>query len=199
MSNYNDNDDNVQQQRGNNFAMVRVRSERPISRVFDFLMQLREVLHRICHLSPQEQNDTLDTEITQISLQLSLHELESLLRMFTYETRVTQLQQRLQFRVPPKYSPPAKQTKVIKIADLAVVNPNTCAICMDNHCRGEEIDTNCGHRFGATCFANWEATQLKTTQVKCPCCRTVVSRVIGYRRRALPKSKQNVCPPKLDV
>ena len=82
-----------------------------------------------------------------------------------------------------------KQTKVIKIADLAVVNADSCAICMENHSKGDEVVTNCGHHFGTTCFAQWETAQVsKQSPVSCPCCRVKIVQVTGFRRRAAPKS-----------
>lgn len=83
---------------------------------------------------------------------------------------------------------PFKKTTVVKIADLAVVNPDSCAVCMENHCKGDEVVTNCGHRFGSACFAQWETTQLRSNKVTCPCCRVDVTQLTGFRRRAAPKS-----------
>lgn len=84
---------------------------------------------------------------------------------------------------------PSKKTTVIKIADLAVVNPDSCAVCMENHCKGDEVVTNCGHRFGSACFAQWETTQLRSNKVTCPCCRVNVTQLTGFRRRAVPQKK----------
>jgi hypothetical protein len=80
-----------------------------------------------------------------------------------------------------------KQTKVIKIAELNVVNADSCAICMDNHRKGDEVVTNCGHHFGTTCFTQWETAQAsKQSSVSCPCCRVNITQVTGFRRRAAP-------------
>lgn len=84
---------------------------------------------------------------------------------------------------------PSKKTTVVKIADLAMVNPDSCAVCMENHCKGDEVVTNCGHRFGSACFAQWETTQLRSNMVTCPCCRVNVTQLTGFRRRAAPQKK----------
>jgi hypothetical protein len=162
------------------------------------LQELRRVLRMIFHLPFEEQTVVMNHEIARISERLSADELATMYRMISYEMRVDQLmrrqgQEEFQVPVPVVQKPPIKKTKVIKIVDLAMVNPHACAICMDNHCQGDEIETNCGHRFGATCFASWESTQLKTinthVHVNCPCCRTTVTHITGYRRRRAPQTK----------
>ncbi len=83
-----------------------------------------------------------------------------------------------------------KQSKIIKIAELNVVNADSCAICMENHRKGDEVVTNCGHHFGTTCFTQWETAQvLKQSSVSCPCCRVNITQVTGFRRRAAPRKK----------
>ena len=78
-----------------------------------------------------------------------------------------------------------RKTTIVSVAELAVVNPDACAVCMENHRKGDEVVTNCGHRFGSVCFAQWETEQLRRNKVTCPCCRVGVTELTGFRRRAM--------------
>jgi hypothetical protein len=50
-----------------------------------------------------------------------------------------------------------------------------CVICMDVHSMVDTCKTNCGHRFGAKCFAKW-------SKRSCPLCRTECTEVTHYFR-----------------
>ena len=78
-----------------------------------------------------------------------------------------------------------RKTTIVSVAELAVVNPDACAVCMENHRKGDEVVTNCGHRFGSVCFAQWETEQLRRNKVTCPCCRVGVTELVGFRRQAM--------------
>ena len=62
---------------------------------------------------------------------------------------------------------------VVDVEANRTMMKDDCVICMDEHLMVDTcVLTNCGHRFGAKCFAKWGRS--------CPLCRTVCTEVTEY-------------------
>jgi len=63
-----------------------------------------------------------------------------------------------------------------------------CAICGEKHKKGENMLTDCRHRFGKQCLSTWFA--MPNSKGTCPLCRNVCSFVIEYKQGTHTKKEQ---------
>lgn len=69
-------------------------------------------------------------------------------------------------------------------------NEDVCGICLELHTARESLETECKHRFGATCFEHWtNACVQQRKALTCPCCKKVNPKVVQFYERAKPKRK----------
>jgi hypothetical protein len=61
-----------------------------------------------------------------------------------------------------------------------------CAICLHSHIKGETIQTNCGHKFGLTCWIDFLRTPIRVERSrhihrkKCPLCNKVNPKIVAF-------------------
>ena len=80
--------------------------------------------------------------------------------------------------------------KILSRAAFAANCAEVCAICLDNHQKGETITTCCGHDFGKECYRNWIFSP--ASNQKCPTCRTVNPKITVYGKRVYRATQNNV-------
>jgi len=71
--------------------------------------------------------------------------------------------------------------KILSRAAFAANCAEVCAICLDNHQKGDSLTTCCGHDFGMECYRNWIYSP--ASNQKCPTCRTVNPKITVYCKR----------------
>jgi len=89
----------------------------------------------------------------------------------------------------PRPLRPVKR-KILSRAAFAANCAEVCAICLDNHQKGDSLTTCCGHDFGMECYRNWIYSP--ASNQKCPTCRTVNPKITVYCKRVYRAAQNNV-------
>ena len=81
----------------------------------------------------------------------------------------------------PNFVAPKETTKILKKVDVETPLEDCCGICYDNHTLVDCATTQCGHCFGATCFATWQNTRNNVNlALTCPMCMAKVTTLTKY-------------------
>lgn len=84
----------------------------------------------------------------------------------------------------PNFVAPTETIKILKKVDVETPLEDCCGICYENHTLVECSTTQCGHCFGATCFATWQNTRNNGHMaLTCPMCMEKVTTLTKYRPR----------------
>ena len=84
-------------------------------------------------------------------------------------------------RGPIQRRNPLEKTVTIKKAEFDALCTDSCAICFENHKKGDTVMTECSHQFGKQCYNRW-MTSVGSNH-KCPTCRKEMPRVTSYKTR----------------
>jgi hypothetical protein len=80
--------------------------------------------------------------------------------------------------------------KILSRAAFAANCAEVCAICLDNHQKGDSLTTCCGHDFGKECYRKWIYSP--ASNQKCPTCRTVNPKITVYGKRVYRATQNNL-------
>ena len=87
-------------------------------------------------------------------------------------------------RVVSNFVAPKEKIQILKKVDVETPLEDCCGICHDNHTLVDCATTQCGHCFGATCFATWQNMRYNGhMELTCPMCIDKVTTLTKYRPR----------------
>lgn len=75
---------------------------------------------------------------------------------------------------------PLEKTVTLSRANFNAILEDSCAICLENHKKGDTIKTECNHEFGKECYKSWITSK---PNHDCPTCRKVCPRVTLYKTK----------------
>ena len=83
-------------------------------------------------------------------------------------------------RISARRRNPLEKTVTLSRANFNAILEDSCAICLENHKKGDTIKTECNHEFGKECYKSWITSK---PNHDCPMCKKVCPRVTSYKTK----------------